>query len=133
MSTFRKPTKSIEDIFHEDGRYPLGAVQFVREGLNHAVAMIHGAREGEGPRHVSGAQLCQGLRELACKRWGFLAKSVLNRWNLHTTRDFGEVIFLLVEHGWMQKQLQDCVEDFDDVYDFSEAFEGDFEITPDNS
>jgi len=127
----KKPTKSMEEIFAEDGRYPLDAVQFVREGLNHSVQKYHPEEESDAPRHISGEQLCEGLRELAWKRWGLMAKSVLNRWNIRATRDFGEIVFLLVNHGWMQKEPQDSIEDFADVYDFNEAFQGDFEISMD--
>ena len=129
----KKPERSIEEIFSEDKRYPLEAVQFVREGLNHAVAKFHrdGAKAGT-VRHVSGAQLCEGLRELALKRWGLMAQSVLERWNIKRTRDFGEIVFLLVDNGWMQKEPQDSVEDFNDVYDFKEAFRQGFNMSLDN-
>jgi uncharacterized repeat protein (TIGR04138 family) len=126
-----KPTKSIEEIFAENGRYPLDAVQFVREGLNHSVKKFHPEEEPDAPRHISGEQLCKGLLELAWDRWGLMAKSVLNRWNLNTTRDFGEIVFLLVENGWMQKEPNDSIEDFVNVYDFNQAFQGDFEISLD--
>ncbi|KPK77635.1 MAG: hypothetical protein AMJ79_02520 [Phycisphaerae bacterium SM23_30] len=129
----KKPQRSIEEIFREDNRYPLEAVQFVREGLNHAVAKFHrqGAQTGT-VRHVSGAQLCAGLRELALKRWGLMARSVLAKWNIKRTRDFGEIVFLLVENGWMQKEPQDRIEDFEDVYDFQKAFQRGFEMSPDS-
>ena len=118
---------------HLDNRYPLEAVQFVREGLNHAVAKFHrdGAKAGT-VRHVSGAQLCEGLRELALKRWGLMAQSVLERWNIKRTRDFGEIVFLLVDNDWMQKEPHDSVEDFDNVYDFKEAFRQGFNMSLDN-
>ena len=116
----------------EDGRYPLEAVRFVRDGLGVAVNRFHpeAAEDSTARRHVSGGQLCQGLRELALERWGFLARSVLNGWNVHTTRDFGEIVFLMVGNGWMQKEPDDCIEDFDNVYDFADVFEKDFKIPP---
>jgi len=129
MGKSKKPNKSIEDIIQQDGRYPPQAVQFVREGLNHTVQKYHtGTAKPGGRRHVSGPQLCQGIRELALQRWGPLARSVLKHWNITATRDFGEIVFLLVSNGWMQKEPSDSVDDFDDVYDFDEAFDDDFEI-----
>jgi uncharacterized repeat protein (TIGR04138 family) len=126
-----KPLKSIEQIFKEDGRYPLEAVEFVREGLGYTIENIHpdsGFGSSDADRHVSGSQLCYGLRNMAQKRWGFLARKVLERWNIITTRDFGEIIFLLVDNNWMQKQPHDSIEDFEGVYDFREAFDQQFEI-----
>jgi uncharacterized repeat protein (TIGR04138 family) len=125
----RPKKKTMEQILREDGRYPLAAVQFVRDGLEHAVTMYHGeGLAADEPRHVSGGQLCEALRDLASRRWGFLARSVLNRWRLRATRDFGEIVFLLVDHGYMQKQPEDAIEDFDDVFNFAEAFDGEYEI-----
>jgi len=124
-----EPKKSIHQVIKEDGRYPLPAVQFVREGLSRTVEEQH--PEGAVPgtrRHVSGAELCHGLRQLALERWGMLARSVLQRWNITETKDFGEIVFLLVESGWMQKGPQDSIEDFENVYDFADAFETDFDL-----
>ncbi|MBN1846174.1 MAG: hypothetical protein JW810_10860 [Sedimentisphaerales bacterium] len=128
----KKPTKSIEEIFGRDGRYPLEAVQFVREGLNFAVERFYPGRStSEGPRHVSGRQLCEALLELARNRWGLMAFSVLHNWNIRGTRDFGEIVFLLVDHGWMQKQPTDSIDDFDKVFDFAQLLQGDFSISQD--
>lgn len=125
-----KPTKSIEQIIAEDGRYAIQAVQFVREGLNHTVSK---KQLRDGPevvrQHVSGAELCFGLRDLAQRRWGMLARMVMQKWHVTSTRDFGEIVFLLVDNGWMRKESQDCIEDFDDVFDFAEVFDNFFEIS----
>lgn len=124
-----RPEKSIEQIIEEDGRYPIDAVQFVREGLNHTLSLFHPDKEPGQKQHVSGAQLCDGMRDLAKKRWGLMAQPVLQSWNITGTRDFGEIVFLLVNSGWMQKNDGDDVVDFDNVYDFTEAFNGEFEIS----
>ena len=123
-----RPEKSVEQTIAEDGRYPLEAVQFVREGLNHTIEMFHPEKAPGKRQHVGGEQLCRGLRDLAVKRWGFMALSVLKSWNLTCTRDFGEIVFILVNNGWMQKEPNDSVDDFDDAYDFEEVFERQFEI-----
>lgn len=122
------PKRRVEDIFEEDGRYPLEAAQFVREGLNHTIQLYHTDEQPGGRHHVGGSQLCEGLRDLATRRWGRLARSVLNSWNVTRTRDFGEIVFLLVSNRWMQKEADDRPEDFDDVYDFDEAFDRKFEF-----
>ena len=122
------PKRSVEDLFEEDGRYPLEAAQFVREGLNHTIHLYHSDAAGGGRHHVGGRQLCEGLRDLATKRWGYLARSVLESWHVTQTRDFGEIVFLLVNNRWMQKEMDDKPEDFDEVYDFDEAFGGKFKF-----
>lgn len=73
-------------------------------------------------RHISGQQLCWGLRDFALNRWGMLALPVLESWNVKTTKDFGRIVFGFIECDMMQKQPRDCVDDFDDIYAFDEAF-----------
>ena len=125
-----KPSKTIEQIIHEDGRYPLQAVQLVREGLNCTVETLHPDADPATPqrRHVTGPELCLGLRALARDRWGLMARMVLQHWNITGTRDFGEIVFLLVDHGWMRREPHDRIEDFDHVYDFTQAFDDDFHL-----
>ena len=56
---------------------------------------------------------------------------VLKGWNIRRTRDFGEMVFLLTGIGLMGKQESDHIEDFDEVYDFNDAF-GSYDIPLDN-
>ena len=82
-------------------------------------------------RHVSGADLCEGLRELALHRWGMLARTVLTRWNVRRTLDFGRIVFALVDSGWMQSTADDSLEDFREVFDFKSAFDTEYRIAAD--
>lgn len=116
--------KDFESIVREDGRYPIEAFAFLQDGLKRAVREVYGQQaelEG-GPHHVTGEQLCHALRAEAVERWGLLARTVLKRWNINSTLDFGRMVFLLTENGLWQKTEEDTLEDFRDVYDFDEAF-----------
>ena len=62
------------------------------------------------------------LRQEARERWGMLAPVVLRRWNIHSTFDFGRMVYLLVDNQLMHKTDEDSVEDFRDIYDFAKAF-----------
>ena len=79
-------------------------------------------------RHVGGPELCWGLRDYALHRWGQLATLVLGTWNIHHTLDFGRLVFAMIDHDLMQKQPTDRLEDFDRVYDFTEAFDQHYHI-----
>ncbi|MFG0284581.1 MAG: Minf_1886 family protein [Phycisphaerales bacterium JB039] len=107
-------------IRREAGPYAHELVAFIRAGLDHTVKMVHGS--ADAGRHVSGQQLCFGLRDYAIKRYGMLAKTVLNRWGVHRTEDFGRMIFTLIEAGAVRQDENDRFEDFQNVYDFDEAF-----------
>ena len=115
-------SERIERAIRQDGRYAPEAYEFLHRGLEFSTREIHGDEPEQGPHHVSGPQLCEGLRELALEQWGPLAREVLARWNIHRTRDFGEMVFLLIGLGMMGKQDSDRAQDFDDVYGFDEAF-----------
>jgi uncharacterized repeat protein (TIGR04138 family) len=115
--------QSMERLILQDGRYPLDAFAFLHDGLALAVERVHGDKPAEpGQRHVSGPQLCNALRDLAIERWGMLARTVLARWRIRRTIDFGSMVYLLVDNGFMQKTPDDSLEDFRGVYDFDEAF-----------
>ena len=120
-----------ERAVRSDGRYPPAAYEFLHHGLERTTAACFSDEESSDPRHVSGGQLCEGLRALAIELWGPLARSVLDAWNIRSTRDFGEMVFFLVKLGLMGKQKSDQIEDFTDVYDFDEAF-GSYDIPLDN-
>lgn len=79
-------------------------------------------------RHVSGRELCWGLRDFAVRRWGLLAQTVLSSWNINGTRDFGRIVFGFIDMDLMRKQDDDRLDDFNDVYIFDEAFNSAFRI-----
>jgi uncharacterized repeat protein (TIGR04138 family) len=107
--------------------YPIEAFVFVREGLNYAVESVHEDPDSlpEDERHVSGQQLCLGLRDMAISKYGLLAPIVLEHWRVRRTRDFGRIVFAMIEAGLMTRTPSDTMEDFQAVYDFDEAFSRD--------
>ncbi|MHC5023970.1 MAG: Minf_1886 family protein [Planctomycetota bacterium] len=115
------------DVRDAAGPYPLEAFMFVREGLTYTVQCVHeniGAL-AEADRHISGQQLCLGLRDFAIERYGMLAPVVLDHWNIKRTDDFGRIVFAMVNFGIMSKTETDQLDDFRAVYDFDEAFSED--------
>jgi uncharacterized repeat protein (TIGR04138 family) len=137
-----KPRKTLEAVVDQVGLYPIDAYEFVKQGLSYTVEKVHGPPKPEIPtaanapecdepdesQHVSGRDLCEGLREYALKKWGLLAPTVLSRWNVRRTLDFGKIVFALVDNGLMRKTDEDQLDDFRDVYDFKSAFECGYRI-----
>lgn len=118
---------SLQRAMTAAGPYPPEAFHFVREGLSFTADRAHGALEGEiDPmeldRHVSGQELCIGLRDYAIERYGYLAPTVFSHWNVRRTDDFGRIVFALIEGGLLSKTDDDTMEDFRGVFDFAEAF-----------
>ncbi len=106
----------LEPVLQKDGRYTVAAYMFVREGLDHTV------RKLEKPRHVSGQELLEGMREYALEEYGPIAKRVLSEWGINECIDFGNIVFNLVSEGMLGKTDEDSIDDFVKGYDFTEAF-----------
>ncbi len=75
-------------------------------------------------RHVNGQQLCAGLRDYAIKRYGKMARLVLQHMNIHETDDFGRIVFAMIEAKQMSRSEGDKFEDFCNVFSFDDAFGG---------
>lgn len=115
--------RPLQDIA-EETRYPIAAFHFVRRGLDYTVHLLHEDPQSldEAQRHVSGQQLCEGLRDFALEQYGQLALTVLNNWNIRRTEDFGQIVFAMVNGGLMQATENDSPTDFDNCFDFDGAF-----------
>jgi uncharacterized repeat protein (TIGR04138 family) len=126
-----KTKKNLEGIAAADGRYSADALEFVFEGLGHTVKTLGKSEDQTEKRHVTGQDLADGLRTLAMEKWGRMAKSVLNGWGVRNTRDFGEIVYLMIEYEWMSAQPTDTIDDFNNLYDFKAAFEDTYEVATD--
>ncbi len=129
MPAIPEPEKSIEEVVREVGRYPIEAYNFVQRGLGFTVQKTHGEKPKD-QSHITGRQLSEGLREFAQALWGHMAGSVLTRWNLNCTEDFGRIVFAMVDNGFMQKTDDDTIDDFREVFDFRDTFFHGYRIEP---
>lgn len=78
------------------------------------------------PRHITGAELAEAVRDLAVERFGPMARTVLGHWGIHETQDLGDVVYALVDCGVLVTQSGDSRDDFADVFDFHQVFERDY-------
>jgi uncharacterized repeat protein (TIGR04138 family) len=124
------------ELLGRDTRYSLEAYQFVRESLDYAQRVMGlgekvRVRPGQEPppeAHLTGQQLCHAIRQYALEQYGYLAKWVLGTWGIRSTSDFGEIVYNLISINLMKKSASDRREDFNDVYDFDQAFVREFKI-----
>ena len=132
---------SLAKLLAEDSRYKIEAYQFVGAGLEYAQEVLglgrpgpKKKRRGKGDsdrpvRHVSGQELCLALKRMAHEQYGRMAKLVLAGWGIHSTSDFGEIVYNLIRLEKMSQSENDRREDFDNVYDFEQALVRDYAIT----
>lgn len=134
---------SLYQLVNQDPRYPIEAYWFVREALAFAAdSMELGSHDYQDPeydveaanhrarreRHLTGQQLCESIRLYSLNQYGYMAKVVLKNWNIDSTGCFGDIVFNMIDVGIMKKSSRDKRSHFDNVYDFDEVFETNFEI-----
>lgn len=113
----------LKEITARDTRYEIEAYNFVLLGINYTMS------KHDRPRHLSGAELMEGIREYALDQFGPLVRTVFEHWGIHRSDDFGEIVFNLIEHGLLGKSDTDSRDDFRDVYNFEEVFDKPFKAS----
>lgn len=112
----------VRKVWKADGRYRHEAYQFLFDALDKSVRLA-GKEDALGAeRHVTGQELLAGMRQHAIDLFGPLAAQVWRTWGIHSTLDWGRIVFALVEAKLLNRQETDTIEDFADGYDFDEAF-----------
>ena len=131
--------EALEQILAVDNRFHRDAYLFVRDSLDHTRKLISKEdraeqrqaatqviiEKGRGPalkdRHVTGQELLEGIRQQALTDFGPMVITVFDEWGVRSCRDFGEIVFNLVEIGQFATTEKDSRADFYG-YDFDDAF-----------
>ena len=134
MTTGREH-RELAEIARRDGRYQLGAFHLVWEALRKTTELVKSGEiqhpsapdgdrvvEGTDRFHITGQELLEGFRIYVLEQYGDLALSVLAHLGLRSGADVGEIVFLMVEAGYMGKRESDTRSDFAEAYDFQETF-----------
>lgn len=110
-------SRKLASILARDSRYAPAAYDFTRRAVTFAshIVFAHG-------KHVSGRELLEAIRLFALERFGLLAADVLEAWGVRKTEDFGVIVFHLVDAELLSKTENDCLEDFQEAYEFSDVF-----------
>ena len=113
--------EAVEQILAKDPRFSRDAYAFVREALDFTQKLI--GKESRGSiRHITGQELLDGIRQFALSQFGPMAVTVLEEWGVRNSRDFGEIVFNMVEIELLAKTEKDNRDDFNNGYDFTDAF-----------
>lgn len=106
----------VESICDKDIRYKQDAYDFVMEALSYTQKRFN------RPKHVTGEELLEGIKNLLLDRYGPLTMTVLHFWGIRRTEDIGNIVFNLVENKVLSKKDDDTIEHFRNAYDFEEVF-----------
>ncbi|HEY5345535.1 MAG TPA: Minf_1886 family protein [Verrucomicrobiae bacterium] len=113
--------EAVEQILATDSRFHRDAYLFMREALDFTQKLV--GRENLGKvRHVTGQELLGGLRQYALQQFGPMAVTVFEEWGIHNCQNFGEIVFNMVEIGLLARTEKDTRDDFQNGYDFTDAF-----------
>jgi uncharacterized repeat protein (TIGR04138 family) len=111
----------LEQMLAQDPRFARDAYHFTREALDFTQKLI--SKENRGTvRHVTGQELLDGIRQFALHQYGPMVVTVLEEWNVKNCRDFGDIVFNMVESGLLAKTEKDTRDDFQNGYNFTDAF-----------
>jgi len=114
--------EAVELILVRDTRFAREAYTFVQEALGFTQKLVVKENQRTKIRHVSGQELLDGIRQFALNQFGPMTVTVLEEWGVRNCRDFGEIVFNMVEAGLLAKTDKDSRDDFRNGYDFTEAF-----------
>ena len=115
--------REIDELVEQRNRYAKPAYLFIYAALHHTVEKMGKIILPPQQRHVSGGELLRGISNYALSQFGPLTHEVFKRWGINETRDFGEIVFQLVNANLMSKTEDDNIDDFTDVYDFAEELD----------
>ena len=121
MTSFEE---TLEAILRQETRYAREAYVFVQMAMDFYRAR-HADEEAES-QHLTGQELLLGVKELALEQFGPMAPQVLNHWGLSRGEDVGEIVYLFLDHGLMNKTESDQKEDFAGVMEFDPSMTEDY-------
>lgn len=124
MTTTSNPTSQRLRYHHNAYQFVFAALRYTQGQLRRSFANEPEDEE----RHITGAELLEGIRRLGIQQFGLMARTVFRHWGVHSTGDFGRVVFELIERGEMRKTESDQLEDFFDLYDFEDVFDRQYQI-----
>ncbi len=120
MNELQFADEVLDQLQERNPRFHPRSYVFVLQALHSVIQSL------DKPRHITGRELTEGVRELAIGQYGPLARTVLEHWGIHETEDVGRVVFAMVEQGILVKEDDDDPQDFENLFDFEEAFESNY-------
>jgi uncharacterized repeat protein (TIGR04138 family) len=124
----------LAEVVRRDPRYAYEAYEFVFDALTHCQKLLGRlppqppTPEAEPNHHVTGPELLEGVRDLALREFGLMARTVLRLWGINCTGDVGEIVFNLVEANLMSKTDRDCRADFHDLFNLDQALVQEYQL-----
>ena len=114
-----QPNKTVRNFCLKTKKFHPDAYYLVRHAVSVSANYIPKQSE---QKHISGQNLLIVIRKVLLELYGPLTIDVLDSWNVHSTEDFGQIVFDLVGMKLLGVSEKDSSHDFDNGYDCIEAF-----------
>ena len=108
-------TTKLDELCLRDPRFSREAYEVVFASLRIAIERKAKPVPPTCQRHVTAAELVRACEEHARKTWGDDAKEHLATLGLRISSNLGDVVFQLINNGFMGKQAEDDRRDFDSL------------------
>ena len=118
--------EALDKILAANPRYSRDAYHFLKESLDFTQKLVAKENKSKERKHVTGQELLDGIRQHALQQFGPMTVTVFAEWGVTNCKDFGEMVFNMVESSLLAKTEKDSRDDFQAGYDFSDAFEKPF-------
>lgn len=116
----------IAELAAKEPSFAAEAYSFVTEAVTYTAKQIREkakreGREGAAPvrRHLSALELLHGARDYAREEFGAVAGNVLREWGIGSARDFGRIVYLLIDAGILAASPEDDPRDFEVDFDLA--------------
>lgn len=117
----------IKAIQENDSRYSCGAYYFLREALDYTMKdSFDSDASSRLSQHISGQELLEGIKHYALERYGPMAFELFKSWGVNNCKDFGNIVFNLVDCQVLGKNESDSPKDFEKGYNFKKTFQEPF-------
>ncbi|MBY0589113.1 hypothetical protein K2X85_18210 [bacterium] len=105
------------EIAMADPRYAVEAYEFLCQALAYTQQVLSTPPRPEDDEagqihHVTGQQLCQGIRQLSLEQFGLMAPVVFQCWGVQGSIDFGKMVYHLIDSGLWHRSENDSLDDF---------------------
>lgn len=104
--------EAVTELTKRHPEYAAGAYEFMRAGLDYAAQQY--PKEGDN-KHLTAEELYLGACKYALEEYGPLANQVFRFWGIHTSSDFGQIVYNLISVGIFGKQPSDSQSQFDNL------------------
>ena len=114
MQNISETRRRINEFYDRSGKYAPDAYEFITSAV---IEQVNALKE---PRHLSALEVLQGVKKQLQNEFGILVKLILEKWNIKSASDIGEIIFDLIELQILSASAEDKRSDFDVEFTLAE-------------